>query len=48
MRSPRLRTKIKLATPVAAIAKTEISPNVSQARMSTRVTLTTFNPPPPS
>ena len=47
-RSPRPRTKIRLATPVAARARTEISPKVSQARMSTRVTLTMFSPPPPS
>ena len=32
--------------PVAATTSTEISPRVSQARMSTRVTLTMFLPPP--
>ena len=48
MPSPRPRTKIRLATPVAARASTEISPKVSHARMSTRVTLTMFSPPPPS
>ena len=48
IRSPRPRTKIRLATPVAARASTEISPKVSHARMSTRVTLTMFSPPPPS
>ena len=33
--------------PVAAAASTVISPKVSQARMSTRVTLTMFLPAPP-
>ena len=38
--------KMRLATPVAATTSTEISPNVSHTRMSTRVTLTTLLPPP--
>ena len=33
-----------LAMPVAAATSTEISPRVSQARMSTSVTLTTLRP----
>src|SRR5690625_686387 len=36
----------RLAIPVPAATKTESSPSVSQARMSTRVTLTMFLPPP--
>ena len=40
------RMKIRLATPVAATTSTEISPRVSQERMSTRVTLTMFLPYP--
>ena len=44
----RRRRKTRLATPVAATTSTEISPRVSQARMSTRVTLTMFLPPPKS
>ncbi len=43
---PRRRRKMREATPVAATSSTAISPTVSQARMSTRVTLTTFLPPP--
>ena len=42
----RRARKIRLATPVAATTSTAISPMVSQARMSTRVTLTMFWPPP--
>ena len=44
----RRRRKTRQATPVAATTSTEISPMVSQARMSTRVTLTMFLPPPKS
>ena len=36
--------KMRLATPVAAMTSTEISPRVSQARVSTRMTLTMFLP----
>ena len=46
MRPVRARRKIRDATPVAATTITEISPMVSQARMSTRVTLTMFLPYP--
>ena len=37
-------TKMRLATPVATATSTEISPSVSQARMSTSITLTMFLP----
>src|SRR5699024_2294630 len=40
-----LRTNIKLATPAAAAANTEISPMVSHARMSTSRTEMRFWPP---
>jgi hypothetical protein len=42
----RRRRNTRLATPVAATTSSEISPRVSQARMSTSVTLTMFCPPP--
>ena len=40
----RVRTKMRLAMPVAAATSTDTSPRVSQARMSTSVTLTMFLP----
>ena len=44
----RERRKINEATPVAAITSTDSSPKVSQARVSTRMTLTTLRPYPKS
>ncbi|CPU67634.1 Uncharacterised protein [Mycobacteroides abscessus] len=44
----RERRNTSDATPVAAARRTEISPIVSHARMSTRVTLTMFLPCPNS
>jgi hypothetical protein len=37
---------LRVTTATAAIATTEISPSVSNARKSTRMTLTTLLPPP--
>ena len=44
----RVSRNSRLATPVAAATSTEISPSVSQALMSTRITLTMLWPPPNS
>ena len=44
VRPSRCCRKIREATPVAAAASTVISPHVSHARMSTRVTFTALAP----